>query len=281
MKSYFVEQHSRRDLRRAIKRADPKFFEPALIYLEDDPYTFGSGYRKVDIWRYIRRYDLQDADIQRLEQAALQYLARPMSREFKHMCQTMCRIATDDFWAIIEEKRDSDVPRVQVNAYCLHAYADGMMAGEKRRLWLRRMKLDMHRRSRKRLSPVFSNAWLNGIKQSDVLKILLNSENWYEGIISFAEHPIHVDHRRKRELLFKRQLAAFDFSNLKTEQVITSLIPLLRAGPRTNLTFYGWRAVLFVFQKMNTPKTIPILDYFFEGGVQWTTYRPIRERHTE
>ncbi|MEL6524817.1 MAG: hypothetical protein AAFQ07_03810 [Chloroflexota bacterium] len=144
MKSYFVEQHSRRDLRRAIKRADPKFFEPALTYLEDDPYTFGSGYRKVDIWRYIRRYDLKKKHIRRLEQAALPYLERPMEREFKPMCQTMCRIATDTFWEKVEKRLHSDVPQVQINAYCLNAYADGITAGEKRRLWLQDVKRQLY-----------------------------------------------------------------------------------------------------------------------------------------
>src|SRR5436189_164595 len=52
------EDLDRPELRQALKHADISIFERVLQFLENDPRTFGSGYAKVMMWRYIRRYYL-------------------------------------------------------------------------------------------------------------------------------------------------------------------------------------------------------------------------------
>lgn len=134
MKKYSFSHLNRKELRHAVKRADMSIFEGLIEFLVDDPYVFSSGYDKEKIWKYIRRYDLSPNDRERLENAALQYLFRPMSREFRYMCQTMCRIASDDFWENIKTYLDSNDEIVKLNASCLYPYSESMKAGERLRL---------------------------------------------------------------------------------------------------------------------------------------------------
>ena len=136
MENYYCFTHlSRKELRHAIKHADSKIFDDAIRYLEDDPNTFGSGYIKEILWKYIRRYDLKTQHILRLENADLKYLHRPMSHEYKYMCQTMCRIARDEFWIRVRnECLASDNKWVKINTLCLIPYSQGMEVGETYRL---------------------------------------------------------------------------------------------------------------------------------------------------
>lgn len=130
----FYYDYTRQELRHALKRADVTILEDVLQFLEDDPMTHGSGYMKTDMWRSIRRYTLDSGQITRLENAVFNYLRRPMEREFKPMCHVLSEIGTPDFWSRVAEKVTSDHPTERVNARCLYAYADGLMAGERHRL---------------------------------------------------------------------------------------------------------------------------------------------------
>lgn len=135
-----LRELSPKELRHALRRADPALFEEVLQYLEADSIHFGSGYDKEVFWRYIRRYDLKEQHIKRLCAAALKYLERPMSREFQRMCLAMVYLGTTEFWEHVKAATESDNPRVQVNAYCLLPYADGVEAGERNRLELKSLK---------------------------------------------------------------------------------------------------------------------------------------------
>ena len=127
----------RKELRHALRRADPAVFQNAMRYLEDDPYRFGSGYIKQLIWENIRRYELSQSDVERLRRAALKYLHRPMSREFKPMCIAMAYLGDVSFWQQVQVATETDDPRAQVNGNCLLAYEQGVMAGERERMALR------------------------------------------------------------------------------------------------------------------------------------------------
>ena len=138
-----LDNYSRKGLRQALRRADPELFEIALRFLEEDPYTFGTGYCKEMIWKYIKRYELQPSHLKRLERVALNYLEYPMSREYKYMCQTMSRLGSPGFWQAVQAHMDSDKSVVALNAYCLFPYSKGIYAGEKRRLYLKRLTTHM------------------------------------------------------------------------------------------------------------------------------------------
>lgn len=135
-----LRELSRKELRHALTRADPALFEEVLQYLEADSLHFGSGYDKELFWRYIRRYDLKEQHIKRLCAVALKYLERPMSREFQRMCLAMAYLGMTEFWEQVQAAAESDNPRVQVNAYCLLPYANGVEAGERNRLELKSLK---------------------------------------------------------------------------------------------------------------------------------------------
>jgi hypothetical protein len=136
-------KYDRKGLRQALRRAEPAIFEDALRFLEDDPYWFDSGYSKELIWRNIRRYPLSGEVIERLYGVALNYLQRPMSREFKPMCLAMAHLGDAAFWQRVKAAAERGDPRAQVNGYCLLAYADGVYAGERERMaqrWVKRSR---------------------------------------------------------------------------------------------------------------------------------------------
>lgn len=149
---------SRKELRHAIKRAEPSIFEDILHFLEDDPMTFGSGYAKELMWQYIRRHALNESDIRRLERAALNYLERPMEREFRRMCQTMSIIATPFFWQEVEKRLESENPVTQLNAYCLFPYSKGVDVGEQQYHIFREIKHLIHLRKWEQKSRLYHEA---------------------------------------------------------------------------------------------------------------------------
>jgi hypothetical protein len=57
--AHFTHLASGIPLHYALRRANPAI-------LEDDLFTFGSGYVKETIWRYIRRYLLTSTDVARI-----------------------------------------------------------------------------------------------------------------------------------------------------------------------------------------------------------------------
>ncbi len=162
MGKYSFEDWRRAEVRRAVKRADPAIRDDFIRFLEDDPRTFGSGYMKESIWKYIKRYDLTPEELNRLEDAAMKLVYRPMSHEFKHMCQTMCVIATDEFWQRVEAEKKSDNPVVKLNASCLYPYSESMEAGEKQRLaWKHNYRL-------RREHSQFNQRWNVGYSVDDL-----------------------------------------------------------------------------------------------------------------
>jgi hypothetical protein len=260
--SYIFDSYRRKELRSAIKRADPVIFEDVLRFLEDDPRTFGSGYLKEIMWRYIRRYDLSLEALQRLQQAALNYLTRPMSREFKFMCQTMALIATEAFWLHIQTLLDSDLPRVQVNAYCLYAYSEGIYAGEQQRLRLRCLKRDVSRRID---YDFFSVEY--------ILDMVSEPEKWQDGKIIYrrinpAELPI-IYYLPRHDQKF----AQLDMRFCKPDRLLPKFKEILSTGFMDVFTTTGWLYVIYLMHHTEDARVVPILfeflkakiDYKFEG----------------
>lgn len=125
----------------ALKQGDGSHVEPVIYYLERDPYTYGSGYLKEKIWRYLLRVTLTNKQKERLREIAIHYIKTRLSREFFPMCRFVNGIATDEFkQQVLTLEATGDV-RVQQRAYLLDAHFKGpQQAAEARQLshWQRR-----------------------------------------------------------------------------------------------------------------------------------------------
>ncbi len=76
MTTYSFSKYRRAELRHALKRAEPAIRDDLIRFLQDDSRAFGSGYAKEVIWKYIKRYDLNEDQIHMLEEAAFKYLSQ-------------------------------------------------------------------------------------------------------------------------------------------------------------------------------------------------------------
>lgn len=271
------EGYSRKELRRAIKRAKPSIFEDVLKFLEDDPKTFGSGYAKTLMWQYIRRYELNERDIHRLEQAALKYLERPMRPEYKRMCQTMSLIATPSFWQEVEKQLISENPVIQLNAYCLYQYSSGLNAGEQERLKSetikRAIKNHCWKNNKQRYGPYF---W-----SKHVWEAASNPSVWKGDQVVYRK-PNEAD------LPILRNdndygLPTLDFSHCEPDKVIDALKPILMNAKYED-GVSAWVFIFYIFGELGSNQVLPIIDEFytsrvahqFESAKRWLTTQAIR-----
>jgi len=278
------EGFDRDELRQALKKADPAIFERVLQFLEDDPRTFGSGYAKVMMWQYIRRYDLDEGHIRQLERAALKYLERPMRPEFKRMCQTMSYIGRESFWQEVETFLTSDNPVEQVNAYCLHPYSRGLAAGERKRLELKLMKQEIRSREGRSKNPYYGGSSFWG---HHVYKAVTDPSIWQGNQVIYRQ-PNQEDFPIMRNATHK-ELLEVDFSQCDPKKVIDALNPMLIKGTfGYHDSVVGWVHLFYVFGELGSNQVIPIIENFyttkiahqFESAKHWLTtqavYRALR-----
>ena len=76
----------------ALKRHESGAIQLALDFLDADPHHFRSGYTKEEVWRRVRNAPLIAKDKLRLEEIAIRYLDRRISREFWAMAR-VCRLS--------------------------------------------------------------------------------------------------------------------------------------------------------------------------------------------
>jgi len=117
----------------ALKRHEPAAIELGIDFLEADPRHFRSGYTKEEVWRRIRNAPLSKKDKARLEEAALQYLDRKISREFWSMARVMASMASKGFWDRVRELATSEMEPKKTRAEYLAAYEQGADAGGRNR----------------------------------------------------------------------------------------------------------------------------------------------------
>jgi hypothetical protein len=133
----------------ALKRHEPSAIQDAIDFLDADPQHFRSGYTKEEVWRRIRNAPLIQTDKNRLQDAALRYLDRRISREFWAMARVMSVLAAAQFWERVQMVAEGDEVPKNVRAQHLLAYQEGAAAGgENRRKVLREFQ---ERKYRERL----------------------------------------------------------------------------------------------------------------------------------
>ncbi|GEM_PF-3564226 len=262
-----IDQLSRKELRHAIKRADLDILEDAIVFLEDDPRTFGSGYAKELIWKYIKRYNLSTEQVARLENAAIQYLFRPMSREFKYMCQTMAWIASDSFWDTVQPYLDSDNPRAQVNSYCLYRYSGGLIAGEKLRLQLDAIK--------------YAVRWYVIRSQPDQIQVhppitveellirVEHESNWYNGKVIYREvrsdNPsIYYDFAK-----LDKEFACLDVEASNKNQLLKTFDLVLSTGFKIEQYYVTWLYTIYLLGQIKEVRAVEILKRFLKGKIEF------------
>ncbi|MBI1277623.1 MAG: hypothetical protein GC179_05810 [Anaerolineaceae bacterium] len=238
------------ELRQAIKRTDLTLLESFIRFLENDPIEFGSGYSKEIVWRYIRRYPLNDEQIHRLEEAAFKCLARPMTPEFKFMCLTMSHLATDAFWKRVEGILEADNPIVQINAYCLFAYSKGIYAGEKQRLEMKKVKFQLF---------VAYYTYHHAYSVEDLVALIQAAENWPDGEVRYRQ-PVEV---YMPIFNFDNDLiATFDLSMSKKDVVFRNLGEILSTGVLHPETVDAWVYAIFLLGQLDYPEAVGLLIDF-------------------
>lgn len=61
--------------------------DEAIKYLEKDEWKFGSGYAKADMIRWLRKFDINPNEAERLRRVVLTVVDGRDRREFRHYCQ--------------------------------------------------------------------------------------------------------------------------------------------------------------------------------------------------
>ncbi len=259
-RDYFPAFKSRQELRHALNAADPSIFSAAMQFLEDDPRTMGSGYVKELIWKRIQRYSLSPADIARLEHAALRYLQRPMSREFRCMCLTMCRIATQDFWEKVKSNLYSPNPKTRLNARCLYAYAAGIETGERQRL---EMKQYIRR--------YYASESQGFLKLDErLLAAVYAPNNWkHRGIVHRAVNPDDLPILYYNTTEEDLKYATLDMRACDHERMLSALQAILSTGTMDVFTATPWLYAIYLLQQMDDPKAVPILTEFLKTKIEY------------
>jgi hypothetical protein len=117
----------------ALKRGEPAAIQLGIDFLEADPRHFRSGYTKEEVWRRLRRTSLSSSDKARLEEVALQYLDRQISREFWSMARVISVIGSTKFWHRVREIAESELEPKRTRAEYLAAYQQGAAIGGRNR----------------------------------------------------------------------------------------------------------------------------------------------------
>ncbi|MEO8608421.1 MAG: hypothetical protein ABI690_11085 [Chloroflexota bacterium] len=272
------EGYSRKELRNALKRADLSIFEQVMQFLEDDPKTFGSGYAKSMMWRHIRRYDLDESHVQRLESTAIKYLERPMRPEYKRMCQTMAFLGTPLFWEEVEKQLENPNPISQLNAYCLYQYSKGLQAGEHKRLEMNLIKREIKRREWKSKNPRYGPFFYG----KHVLQVVMNDSMWNDNQIIYRA-PNAKDLPLIRHGGYA-ELASLDYSQCKADEVIKALKVILTDGSYYDVsTISAWVLIFYIFGELGNNEVIPVIEDFydsrianqFESAKKWLTTKAI------
>jgi hypothetical protein len=116
-----------------VRDGDPAAIERCLTFLEADPKYFRSGYVKESIWRRFMHAPLADRQLRRLEDVALAYVGRRLTREYWYMARTMAETGSHAFWQEVRRLAEVSERTPARRATMLLAYEWGTAAGERMR----------------------------------------------------------------------------------------------------------------------------------------------------
>jgi len=94
----------------ALQGGDAAAVEPAVVFLETDPWCFRSGYAKERLLRYLSRMELSDESKRRLRRWLLDALGRGPRREYRLMIRLARTLATAQLEEDLRVLADSSSP---------------------------------------------------------------------------------------------------------------------------------------------------------------------------
>ncbi|MCQ3932476.1 MAG: hypothetical protein DPW16_18660 [Chloroflexi bacterium] len=182
----------------------------------------------------------------------------------------MARMANEQFWVKVKALLDSDTPITQINAFCLYAYSEGVLAGERQRL---KLQSETHQPLRdpeklKQLMPMFG---YDG--KDDFYRFIVDRENWVDGKVIYqtpdqSELPVlyyfgDFDH-------LGRKLASLDMRQCLPDVLMPKLAKVMSLGLLSmNMVHSIWLYTIYLLEKINDPRVVPILTDFLEQKVDW------------
>jgi hypothetical protein len=120
-----------------VRGGEPAAIERCLTFLEADPRYFRSGYVKESIWRRFMHAPLTDHQRRRVEDVALGYIGRRLTREYWYMARTMAETGSHAFWQEVRRLAEVSEWTPARRATVLLAYERGTAAGERMRRTVR------------------------------------------------------------------------------------------------------------------------------------------------
>lgn len=88
--------------------------ESAIICLEADPWSFGSGYLKADLLKIITQVELKPSQIPRLRKVAIAAVDKRDCREFRWYCRLACKVQSPELKNELQQRlnsKDANVKR--------------------------------------------------------------------------------------------------------------------------------------------------------------------------
>lgn len=93
-----------------LRQGDRNAIEPAVSFLEADPYSFRSGYIKADLIRFLKRMDLDPEFRQRLRGVLLEVVEAQPRREFREYCRLATALDTPELRSALRERTGKPPP---------------------------------------------------------------------------------------------------------------------------------------------------------------------------
>jgi hypothetical protein len=123
--------HHRTELYIACRDQKRRRSVGTLIRLLDrDVHRHGSGYAKETAWQLLTNSVLTVSQRRQLQEIALRYLHKRMTREFWYMCRFICKNTDDAFRGKVDRLTQSNDRLVRKRASLLRAYIDSPASGE-------------------------------------------------------------------------------------------------------------------------------------------------------
>lgn len=114
----------------SIREGRAEGAETVIAFLEEDPYSFGTGYQKERAWRYLRRVPLTESQKQRLRGVALSCVRTRWGRDLLPMARLLNSIADADLRRQVRELTESSDPMTARRARLLEAFLVSLRQGD-------------------------------------------------------------------------------------------------------------------------------------------------------
>ena len=82
--------------------------ESAIVFLEEDPIFFRSGYLKANLLKILSRVELKNSQMARLRKVALAIVDKKDCREFRWYCRLACKVQSPELKNELQQRMNSE-----------------------------------------------------------------------------------------------------------------------------------------------------------------------------